>query len=304
MAFFSPSLSRRLAGAARLTRWKEHLPFTVPVTLMGVNMAVAGQPALLDARSGLVLAANILAVACAFMINDIEDAGDDAADPERGARNAIAHGDLARSDGWLAALLTGGLALALYALMPPLVFATGCLTLILAVLYSWRAVRLKAIPVLDVIAHVLMLSALLFLAGFFVYDSSPGAAWWAVVGVALVSAYGQLYNQLRDFDLDRAAGLRNLAALLGRAWTRRLMYVALALAAACLAVTIAQGLWPAWLAIAPIILAPAVAWRRSSRDMRGTAAIDISGRWQWGFMLVANLMMIAWLAALAFAAPR
>ncbi len=304
MSLHPPARSRRLAGVARLTRAKEHLLFTVTLTLMGANLAVAGQPARLDARLVTVLGANVLAVTFAFMINDVEDAGDDAADPARAARNAIARGDLSRRAGWLAALAAGALALGLYALTPPLAFGTGALTLILALLYSWRPVRLKAIPALDVIAHVLMLSALLFLAGFFVYDPAPGPAWWAAAGVALVSAYGQLYNQLRDFEPDRAAGLHNSAALLGRAWTRRLMYVALALAAGCLAVTVARGLWPLWLALVPVALAPVVAWRRSGTDMRGTAAVDASGRYQGRCMLVAALTMIAWLGALAITASR
>jgi 4-hydroxybenzoate polyprenyltransferase len=297
-----PARSRRLAGAARLTRAREHLLFTVTLTLMGTNLAVAGQPARLDARLVAVLGANVLAVTFAFMINDIEDADDDAADPARAARNAIARGDLSRRAGWLVALATGALALGLYALTPPRACGTGALTLLLALLYSWRPVRLKAVPALDVIAHVLMLSALLFLAGFFVYDASPGSVWWAAVGVALVSAYGQLYNQLRDFEPDRAAGLHNSAALLGRAWTQRLMYLALALAAGCLAVTVVRGLWPLWLALVPAVLAPVVVGRRSGTDMRGTAAVDASGRYQGGFMLVAALTMAAWLVALMLAA--
>lgn len=291
--------SRRLAGLARLTRGTEHLLFTLTLTLMGANLALAREPAALDVRIAAILLANILAVTFAFMVNDIEDAADDAADPARAARNAIARGDLSRREGWRAAWVAGGLALALYALTPPLACGTGVLTLLLGLLYSWRPVRLKAMPVLDMLAHVLMLSALLFLAGFFTYDSSPGGAWWAAAGVALVSAYGQLYNQLRDFDLDRAAGLRNSAALLGRAWTWRLMYVALALALACLALTVARGLWPAWLAIVLVLLVPVVVWRRSGQDMRGTAALDISGRYQAGFMLAAALTMIVWLGALA-----
>jgi 4-hydroxybenzoate polyprenyltransferase len=296
-----PALSRQLAGVARLTRAKEHLLFTVTLTLMGTNLAVARQPAALDVHSFIVLLANILAVTCAFMINDIEDAADDAADPHRAARNAIARGDLSRRAGWRAAAIAAGLALALYALTPPLAFGTGVLTLALALLYSWRPARLKAVPVLDLIAHVLMLSALLFLAGFFAYDSALGAVWWVALGVALVSAYGQLYNQLRDFELDRAAGLHNSAALLGRAWTRRLMYVALVLAAACLAVTVARGLWPLWLAIVLAFLTPLAAWRRSGSDMRGTAAIDASGRYQGGVMLAAALTMLTWLGSLVLA---
>ena len=48
----------------------------------------------------------------------------------------------------------------------------------LGFLYSWRAVRLKALPVIDVITHALMLSSLLFLAGYLLVDAvaGPGVA--------------------------------------------------------------------------------------------------------------------------------
>src|SRR5690606_41448835 len=48
----------------------------------------------LDLRLVAVTAANILAVAYAFMINDIEDAPDDALDPARAAKNPITSGRL------------------------------------------------------------------------------------------------------------------------------------------------------------------------------------------------------------------
>jgi len=48
-----------------------------------------------------------------------------------------------------------------------------------------------------------------------------------------------------------------------------------------------------------VLLIPVVVWRRSGQDMRGTAALDISGRYQAGFMLAAALTMIVWLGALA-----
>jgi hypothetical protein len=33
------TLQTRAAGLLRLSRWKEHILFTVPATLLGVNMA-------------------------------------------------------------------------------------------------------------------------------------------------------------------------------------------------------------------------------------------------------------------------
>lgn len=289
----------RLNGLLRLSRWKEHILFTVPATLLGVNMAADYRPETvsLDGHIITVVAANILAVTCAFMVNDIEDAPDDARETARAARNPVTSGEISRREGWLASILVGLVALALYAWVSQAAFWTGALTVALSFLYSWRAVRLKALPVVDVISHVLMLSSLLFLAGYFAYDDTPGSVWLVALGVGLISVYGQLYNQLRDYNMDRAAGLHNTASIVGRANTQRLMYASIGLAALCLLITVVIGLWPLWLLIVPVVMAPLFVLFRPSTDMRGTEAIDMSGRIQLGSMIVANVAVLVWLVA-------
>ncbi len=291
-AAFLTWLKTPAAGLARLSRWREHIPFTIPATLLGINMA--GR---VDGRLVIVLAANILAVTFAFMVNDLEDAPDDARDPERGARNAVAAGLITPRVGWAAALLVGLAAAALFAGLSRAACAVGMITLALSFLYSWRGVRLKALPLVDVISHALMLSTLLFLAGYFTVDSAPGRAWWVAAGVGLISAYGQLYNQLRDYALDRAAGLRNTAHFLGARGTQIAMYACLGGAALCLGLTVVMGLWPLWLVIVPVLATPLALWRRSTTDMRGTLALDLSGRLQARAMWIAGVMMLVWLAA-------
>lgn len=285
------------AGLVRLSRWKEHTLFTIPLTLVGGLMAAHNRAGVtLDWRLLTVTVANILAMTVAFMVNDIEDAADDAHDPARAARNPVATGEVRSREGWAVALALGIVALALFAAVGTGAFWIGALTLVLSVLYSWRAVRLKARPVVDLLSHVLMLSALLFLAGYFAYDGAPGAIWLVALGAALASAYGQLYNQARDFEVDRAAGLRNTAWLVGEANTRRLMYLSLALAATCLIATVALELWPLWLLAVPVLLAPLFFVFRPGTDARGTIAIDASGRIQMAFLIVANAVVLAWLA--------
>jgi len=287
-----------LAGMLRLSRWKEHTLFTIPLTLLGALMAVENRPGIaLDWRLLVVTAANVLAMTVAFMVNDVEDAPDDARDPARALRNPVATGEIRPREGWLVALALSAIALALYAWTSTGAFWIGALTLALSILYSWRAVRLKARPVVDILSHVLMLSALLFLAGYFAYDREPGAIWLAALGAALASAYGQLYNQVRDYEVDRAAGLRNTASLVGKTGARRLMYASMALAVVCLLATVALGLWPLWLAIVPVLLAPLFFVFRPSTDARGTTAIDASGRIQMAFLVMANAVVLVWLAA-------
>ena len=86
------SVRSQIKGLIRLTRWKEYVPFVIPLTILGALLAARPNNILLDWRLIVVTAANILAVAYAFMINDIEDAPDDARDPDRAARNPINDG--------------------------------------------------------------------------------------------------------------------------------------------------------------------------------------------------------------------
>ncbi len=296
-----PSTGRlfSVAGLLRLTRWPEHVVFTIPATLLGVDLAAAGEgvPAL-SGRVLAVLAANLLAVTFAFMLNDIEDARDDARDPIRAARNAVTSGQISARDGAVAAVVVALAALALYAAVGSVALGVGALTLALGALYSWRGVRLKALPGVDVLSHLLMLSVLLCLAGYVAHGTDPARASAALVGVGLISAYGQLYNQLRDYDQDSAAGLRNTAHVLGPRRTRIALGLCLGGAAFSLGVSIAGGAWPLWLAIIPLAGLPLLWRRRASTDMRGTAAIDASGGLQLGAMLVANAVVLAWWLAL------
>ncbi len=286
----------RVGPIVRLTRWNEHILFTVPVTLLGVVAALHRHrpPAAAFGRVWLVLLANLCAVAFAFMVNDLEDAPDDARVPSRRARNAVAGGRISRRAAWRWTAGVGVLALMLYVPLGTMGGVLGALTLALAFLYSWRAVRLKARPVVDVLAHVLMLSTLLFWAGYVALGGVWQDAWLLALGVALISAYGQLYNQLRDYEADRMAGLRNTASLLGRRGTRWAMWGALVGGSTCLGAALLSGWVPPTLAAAVGLAAPLAWFWRSNADMRGTPAVDATGRLQNGAMAAVTLALAGW----------
>ena len=201
-------------------------------------------------------------------------------------------------------------ALACYALGGGRVLLTGAGTLALAHLYSWRPVRLKKWALVDVVSHVLMLSALLFLTGYWLYARALGEAVWLLAAAALLSAYGQLYNQLRDAAADRSAGLRNTTWLLGERGARLAMYATVALSAYCViqallarALPGGGGLWRCWLT-APLAAALVTRLRRlggprlqRSLDMRGSAAADPSGALQTQALLLLNGLVAGWLVA-------
>ncbi len=295
----------KMRGVIRLTRWQEYLPFVFPVTLLGALLAVRSQNGTLDWRLAVVLLANVLAVAYAFMINDIEDAPDDAREAHRAARNPVACGEITPRQGWLASGGVALIALILYALAGVWPFVIGLLTVALCHLYSWKPIRLKAWPVTDILSHSLMLSGLLFLTGYFAYDQTPGLVWLVALAATLLSVYGQLYNQLRDFEMDKAAGLNNTAIIIGKRNAQWMMYSVVVVALLLMLYALIMHVIPLWIVIVPLVSIPALALlaRRSAktdaqaRDMRGSVATDASGAAQAQFMLVANLTLAVWLAA-------
>lgn len=294
-----PTLIARLNGLVQLTRWQEHVPFVVPLTIMGALLALQSlsDGAGVDLRLVAVTAANLLVVAYAFMINDIEDAPDDALDPKRAARNPITSGTISVRMGYNACRLVAIITLVLYAMGGGLVLIIGGITLLLSHLYSWKPVRLKAYPVTDIVSHSLMLSGLLLLAGYFTYHTEPGITWFVAAGVTLWSVYGQLYNQLRDYDMDVAAGLKNTTIILGPRYTQVAVWMTIVLAVVCLLVAIALGAFPVWLAAAAGVGIVVSAAFRPKADLRGYSDMAKSASVQIRGLIVFNIIMSAWLAA-------
>ncbi len=294
------SLKRSLQGLLRLTRWREFISFVVPLTVLGSLLAARANAILLDWRLPAIIVANIMAVGYAFMINDIEDAPDDARDPARAARNPVANGEIGAELGYAACRTLALCTLVLYATGGLFVFLIGLLTLLLSHFYSWRPVRLKAWPVTDVVSHSLMLSGLLLLAGYFLYDAQPGVVWLVAAAATLFSVYGQLYNQLRDIEMDRLAGLHNTAILLGAVNARRAMYLAVGLAALCLTGAFARQVFPLWLGLALLVSIAVSMLFRPASDMRGGQALDVSGAAQVQSLITVNLTIGMWLGQVLF----
>jgi 4-hydroxybenzoate polyprenyltransferase len=291
------TMNDQVRGLIQLTRWREHVTFVIPLTVLGALLAVQNAGSGLDWRLIAVTLANIFAVAYAFMINDIEDAPDDALDPARALKNPITSGRIGVRMGYNACRLVAVATLILYAFGGITVFIIGAGTLLLSHLYSWRPVRLKAYPVTDILSHSLMLSGLLLLAGYFIYHSQPGIVWFVAAGATLFSVYGQLYNQLRDYDMDKAAGLHNTAIVLGEANTRRAIYLSIGLALACLLAAILQGVFPLWLGAALLVSIALSMLYDAQTDMRGTEVVEASAKYQVRGLIAINLTMVVWLAA-------
>jgi 4-hydroxybenzoate polyprenyltransferase len=296
LANHTTSQGTKLSGIIRLSRWREHVPFTIPLTLAGGLLATEAIQTTVDWRLFAVIVANILAMSFAFMINDVEDAPDDALNPKKKMHNVISSGILTRREGWIVTWATCAISFVLYGISGIWTLILGGVMLVLCYLYSAHPFRLKARPLTDVISHILMLSGLLIMAGYFAYDNDPQHAWFVIIAAILVSAYGQFYNQIDDYEVDKAAGLKNTVVLLGRTPTLILSYASLIGAVGCMAIAVLQGIFPDWLGtilVIGILTTIIFPWEF---DMRGNPASD-GGNIQRPALVVANMITLAWVAS-------
>jgi len=292
-------LTLKVRGVVRLTRWREYVPFVVPLTALGAILGAQPYNIALDWRLAITMLANTLAVGYAFMINDIEDAPDDALEASRAARNPVASGEITPRQGWAASLLVALATLILYATVGVWPFVIGTLTLALSHFYSWKPVRLKAWPVTDIVSHSLMLSGLLVLAGYFAYASDIGAVWLMATAATLISVYGQLYNQLRDYDVDVAAGLKNTTIMVGKRNALVLMYSSVAAALAFSLYALYLQVIPLWIVGVPLVVAPIFFFiNQPKTDMRGTEKVDFSANAQVPVIVMGNVTIAVWLFAI------
>ena len=120
--------------------------------------------------------------------------------------------------------------------------------------------------------------------------------WLVIVAAILFSAYGQFYNQVDDYDVDKAAGLKNTVVLLGKPLTRALSLASL-LGSLGLHVgsdssrhlsAMAWHLYDHWIRHCHYF-----PWEL---DMRGNLATD-GGNVQRPGLIVANLLALVWLAS-------
>lgn len=303
---------KEIIALLKLTRFKEFTFFVTVTTLLGIASA--------HGEFGWqfvgVLIANWLAVMFAFMINDVEDADDDALNPRKVNRNPVSAGDLHPRTATVASFLVAGASAVLYSLLGFWPFVLGIISLILGWIYSWRLVRLKNMAFLDLLSHCMMLAGLQFLPGYLAFGNRPNSFDWLFpfTFVVAISLYGELFNELRDLDGDLKAGLRHTGATLGARPTYWLMMLVLAVGVYCGFVTIfLLDIIPTWVVILlvgaalALTLGPAIVVRRHQdtlalqesfqKPLEIAAAfalgLQFAGPWAWTMLGPVVLTMVS-----------
>ena len=245
---------KKLTALIRLTRYKEYTFFVTVTTLLGIA-AARGQ---LGWQFAGVWLANWLAVMFAFMINDVEDAEDDALNPKKINRNPVSSGEISPRAATIASFVVALASGIVYYLLGYWPFVLGSLSLFLGFVYSWRKIRLKNFAFLDLASHCMMLAGLQFLPGYMVFQQRPSDFYWLFpfTFVVAVSLYGELFNELRDLPHDLQAGLRHTVAVIGPRLGFGLMMLVIGIGAYCGFVSIfLLGIIPTWVVILLVALA-------------------------------------------------
>lgn len=303
--FTDPSYLRpRVHGLIRLTRYRDYAAFVTVLTLLG--WFFSRQPLTVEHtfRLLLLLVANLLSVGFTFMINDIEDADDDAMNPAKAKRNPVSAGILSQRVAYIATFAVAVVSYLIFSRFNALSFTFGAATLILGLLYSWRVIRLKSIPVVDLISHSLMLAGLQLMASYFAFVPYSGfTLTWVlpVVLVVAVSMYGELFNELRDYTYDRKAGVWHTAALLGKKNAYRLMYTLLGVAALALLASIWVGLISLWF-IALVLGVSVLVLTGPLLRLRKQQGLNVTGDLQQPAIIVVTIALLIWGVAQLFTA--
>ena len=285
-------MKRTLFALSRLARYKEYTFFVTVTTLLGVA-AAGGQFGL---KFMGVWAANWLAVAFAFMINDVEDAEDDALNPEKVHRNPVSAGDLAHRTATWASMAVALASAALYFTLGLWPAILGIISLILGYLYSWRVVRFKNMPFIDLLSHCMMLAGLQFLPGMLAFNTRETFFDWIFpfVFIVCISLYGELFNELRDLDGDMAAGLNHTASKLGYKRTYWIMMALLSIGVICGGITFfVLKIIPTWVVITLVALAAIFIIRPAIKAHKHKTGLAMQQSFQKPLEAAAALALVA-----------
>ena len=285
-------MKKQIDGIIRLARYKEYLWFVIVTTLLG---AAAGKGSF-GIPLVAVLVANWLAVGFAFMINDVEDAPDDALNPAKVNRNPVSAGHLSVRVAQAASFSVAVVSAAIYLLLGLWPFIIGASCLAIGHLYSWRRIRLKAIPFVDLASHGLMLAGLQFLAAYFTFTPRPDGQWiFPFVFIVAISLYGELFNEMRDLEGDLEAGVTHTASLLGPRVTHWLMMALLLIGTGCGIVTIFfSGLIPTWVVLLMIGLAAILILPPLLRVRRHHSALELQAPFQMPIQIAGAIALAVW----------
>ncbi len=157
----------------------------------------------------IIFFANLCLTAFGYMYNDLEDAEDDYHDLDKRKRNPISSGEITRNQSSLSNFLVLSAGLSFLASISPFVFSLGVVFAFVGVFYSWKPLRLKSRPLLDLVSHVLFLGVLQFLITYTAFRSLDLSVIPFLMIIVPFSMMNEIIHELIDFDVDKRTEINN-----------------------------------------------------------------------------------------------
>lgn len=237
----------------------------------------------LTPQHALLAAALALGYWLAFALNDYFDAPFDAQDPRKAGRNYFA--DSGRRNGRFPVIAI------LSALFITAVFfnygtrGLGLLLLGLLIMWAYSAppLRLKNVPIIDLLTHTLFVETFPYAVTIILTQSTwQTVDYFILLMLALASLTAQLEQQLRDYNVDKETG-GTFATWAGKQTTNRLLQLSTAVLIGTAVTAVATQQIPLWLIPFGLIALPALTHRffrpphhpRSERLVLFSVAIGI-----------------------------
>jgi len=184
----------------RLTRINEY--FKVLLLLFPLIFIISPQN-LFSFVTIEIFLSNLLLTAFTYTFNDVEDAEDDYFDANKRKRNPVTCRELTKKQGYIFSFILLATGLLLLYLISPLIFIVGVSFSFIGFIYSWKPIRLKSIPIIDLVSHVLFLGALQFLTTYMTYRTIELPIIPFLMIIIPFSLINQLKGELNDFKVDR-----------------------------------------------------------------------------------------------------
>jgi 4-hydroxybenzoate polyprenyltransferase len=184
----------------RLTRINEY--FKVLLLLFPLIFIISPQN-LLSFVTIEIFLSNLLLTAFTYTFNDVEDAEDDYFDANKRKRNPVTSQELTKNQGYFFSFILLATGLLLLYLISPLIFVVGIIFSFIGFIYSWKPIRLKSIPIIDLFSHVLFLGALQFLTTYMTYRTIELLIIPFLMIIIPFSLINQLMGELNDFKVDK-----------------------------------------------------------------------------------------------------
>jgi len=197
----------------RLTRMREFLPKLI--LILPLIFLISPQN-IFTYKMILIFCANLFLTAFIYAINDVEDAEDDYHDIKKRKRNPIASSELTKKQGYLFSFSVLFIGLLLLLTISRLVFLIGFILTLIGFLYSWRSIRLKSIPIMDVFSHVICLGILQFSTTYLAFHSFDVKSIPFLMIIIPYSLASCIYQQFRDLRVDKKAKIDNTLQRLGK----------------------------------------------------------------------------------------